>query len=147
MVVLLRATTSMSVYERALVERGIPTHVVGGRGYWSQQQVSDLRHWLAALANPLDELALYSVLASPLAGLSLDSVTLLALHAREARRDPMWALREAIGNADDALAAALPAEDLARARTFLERFDSERAEAPRVALETLIDRVGHAHRV
>ena len=139
-VVLLRATTSMSVYERALVERGIPTHVVGGRGYWSQQQVSDLRHWLAALANPLDELALYSVLASPLAGLSLDSVTLLALHAREAGRDPMWALREAIGNAEDGLAAALPAEDLARARTFLERFDSERAEAPRVALETLIDR-------
>ena len=57
-VVLLRATTSMSVYERALEERGVPTHVVGGRGYWSQQQVLDLRHWLAALANPLDELAL-----------------------------------------------------------------------------------------
>ena len=73
-VVLLRATTSMSVYERALVERDIPTHVVGGRGYWSQQQVSDLRHWLSALANPLDELALLSVLASPLAGLALDSV-------------------------------------------------------------------------
>ena len=87
-VVLLRATTSMSVYERALVERGIPTHVVGGRGYWSQQQVSDLRHWLAALANPLDELALYSVLASPLAGLSLDSVTLLALHAPRAGQGP-----------------------------------------------------------
>ena len=139
-VVLLRATTSMSVYERALVERGIPTHVVGGRGYWSQQQVSDLRHWLAALANPLDELALYSVLASPLAGLTLDSVTLVALHAREAHRDPMWALREAIGNPGDALAGALPAADLAKARAFLERFDSERAEAPRVALETLIDR-------
>ena len=139
-VVLLRATTSMSVYERALVERGIPTHVVGGRGYWSQQQVSDLRHWLAALANPLDELALYSVLGSPLAGLSLDSVTLLALHAREQRRDPMWALRQAIASPEDALGAALPPADLARARTFLERFDDERAAAPRVALETLIDR-------
>ena len=57
-VVLMRATTSMGFYERALEERGIPTHVVGGRGYWEQQQVSDLRHWLAALANPLDELAL-----------------------------------------------------------------------------------------
>ncbi len=140
-VVLLRATTSMAVYERALVERGIPTHVVGGRGYWSQQQVSDLRHWLAALANPLDELALYSVLGSPLAGLSLDSVALVAVHARRAHRDPMWALREAIGNPGDALAEDLPAGDLAKARTFLERFDSERAEAPRVALETLIDRV------
>ena len=34
-VVLLRATTHMGFYERALEERGIPTHVVGGRGYWS----------------------------------------------------------------------------------------------------------------
>ena len=139
-VVLLRATTSMSVYERALVERGIPTHVVGGRGYWSQQQVSDLRHWLTALANPLDELALYSVLASPLAGLALDSVALVALHAREARKDPMWALREGVTGAEGGLAEVLPPADLARARAFLERFDAERAAAPRVALETLIDR-------
>ncbi|MBN1528499.1 MAG: UvrD-helicase domain-containing protein [Thermoleophilaceae bacterium] len=138
-VVLLRATTSMSVYERALVERGIPTHVVGGRGYWSQQQVSDLRHWLTALANPLDELALYSVLASPLAGLSLDSVGLLALEARRGRKDPMRALREGVAGTDG-LAELLPAADLGRARTFLERFDEERAAAPRVALETLIDR-------
>ena len=63
----------MGFFERALEERGIPAHVVGGRGYFAQQQVSDLRHWLAALANPLDELALYSVLASPLGGLSLDA--------------------------------------------------------------------------
>ena len=41
---------------------------MGGRGYCSQQQVADLRHWLAALANPLDEMAVYSVLGSPLAG-------------------------------------------------------------------------------
>ena len=57
---LFRATTRMGLFERALDERGIPVHVVGGRGYWGQQQVADLRHWLAALANPLDELALYS---------------------------------------------------------------------------------------
>ena len=42
-VVLLRATTHMRFYERALEERGIPTYVLGGRGYWSQQQVADLR--------------------------------------------------------------------------------------------------------
>src|SRR6185436_11416184 len=64
-VLLFRATTAMGFFERALDERGIPVHVVGGRGYWGQQQVADLRHWLAALANPLDGLALYSVLASP----------------------------------------------------------------------------------
>ena len=128
-VVLLRATTSMAVYERALEERGIPTHVVGGRGYWGQQQVIDLRHWLAALANPLDELALYSVLASPLAGLSLDSVALVAVHARRAHRDPLWALREALGRPGDGLAEVLP-PTTGQARAFLERFDAERPRRP-----------------
>ena len=85
-VLLFRATTHMSFYERALDERGIPTHVVGGRGYWAQQQVADLRHWLAAL-NPLDELAVYSVLASPLAGLSLDAVALIGMEAQRTGRD------------------------------------------------------------
>ena len=96
-VLLLRATTHMAYYERALEERGIPTHVVGGRGYWSQQQVADLRHWLSALANPLDELAVYSVLASPLAGLSLDAVALIGLEARRSGRDPWWLLSDAVG--------------------------------------------------
>ena len=59
-VMLFRATTAMGLFERALEDRGIPVHVVGGRGYWGQQQVLDLRHWLAALANPLDGLAVYS---------------------------------------------------------------------------------------
>ncbi len=140
-VVLLRATTSMSVYERALEERGVPTHVVGGRGYWSQQQVLDLRHWLAALANPLDELSLYSVLGSPLVGLGLDSVALVARCARRERKDPLWAIREALEQGQGHwLAQVLPPDDWRRLGTFLTRFDAERRAATRVALETLIDR-------
>jgi ATP-dependent helicase/nuclease subunit A len=160
-VVLLRATTHMAHYERALEERGIPTHVVGGRGYWSQQQVADLRHWLSALANPLDELAVYSVLASPLAGLSLDAVALIGLEARAAGRDPWWALREALGRPDASggpagvrheasdirterdeppLAELLPPADRRRAASFVALFETERQAAPQVSLETLIDR-------
>jgi len=134
-VLLLRATTSMGFYERALEERGIPTHVVGGRGYWAQQQVADLRHWLSALANPLDELAVYSVLASPLAGLSLDAVALIGLEAKRTRRDPWWLLRE-----PDGLFELLPAADRRRAAAFVERFEAERSATPQVSLETLIDR-------
>ncbi len=104
-VMLFRATTAMGIFERALEERGIPVHVVGGRGYWGQQQVADLRHWLAALANPLDGLALYSVLASPLAGLSLDAVALIGLRARRSRRGPWRTVREP----DEELLEALPA--------------------------------------
>ena len=90
----MRATTHMHVYERALEERGIPTYVLGGRGYWSQQQVADLRNYLAALANPLDGLALYSVLASPLGGLSLDSLVLIAAEARRSGWAP-WRIAHA----------------------------------------------------
>jgi ATP-dependent helicase/nuclease subunit A len=134
-VVLMRATTHMVHYERALEERGIPTHVVGGRGYWSQQQVADLRHWLSALANPLDELAVYSVLASPLAGLSLDAVALIGLHARAAKRDPWWLISE-----PSELMSLLPPTDRRRLTAFVALFEEERRVAPQVSLETLIDR-------
>ena len=143
-VMLFRATTAIGLFERALEERGIPVHVVGGRGYWSQQQVADLRHWLSALANPLDGLAVYSVLASPLVGLSLDSVALIGLEARRRHRDPLWVLEEQFGpgssNGDRALPGLLPAADRRRIGSFLGRFAAERAIATQVALETLIDR-------
>ena len=134
-VLLLRATTSMGFYERALEERGIPTHVVGGRGYWAQQQVADLRHWLSALANPLDELAVYSVLASPLGGLSLDAVALIGLHARQARRNVWWTISEPNGLADE-----LPAQDRRRLEGFVRLFEAERRGAPQKPLETLVHR-------
>jgi ATP-dependent helicase/nuclease subunit A len=140
-VLLLRATTHMSFYERALEERGVPTHVVGGRGYWAQQQVADLRHWLAALANPLDGLAVYSVLASPLVGASLDAVALVGLAARRDHGgDPWWALEQAFGGSDGALTAQLPDRDRELIGRFVELFHEERAAAPGFSLETLIDR-------
>jgi ATP-dependent helicase/nuclease subunit A len=143
-VMLFRATTAMGLFERALEERGIPVHVVGGRGYWGQQQVMDLRHWLAALANPLDGLAVYSVLASPLAGLSLDGVALIGLRARRSGRDPWWALSAALGRGggepDPELLEQLPPQDRARLAAFADRFEAERRIAGQVPLETLIDR-------
>ncbi|MGI8844811.1 MAG: UvrD-helicase domain-containing protein, partial [Thermoleophilaceae bacterium] len=143
-VVLLRATTSIGVYERAFEERGLPTYVLGGRGYWSQQQVADLRAYLAALANPLDELALHSVLASPLVGVSLDALVLLAATARRQHWD-VWRTVEALaageaGPAAGELAAVLPDSDRRALVAFAGRFDADRRAAPRVALEALIDR-------
>ncbi len=58
----------MRVYERALEDRGIPTYVIGGRGYWAHPQVVDMVAYLRALANPRDLESLYTVLASPLVG-------------------------------------------------------------------------------
>ena len=44
---------------------GCPTLAAGGSGWWGRQQIRDLCHLLAALANPRDEEALLGLLASP----------------------------------------------------------------------------------
>jgi DNA helicase-2/ATP-dependent DNA helicase PcrA len=77
-VVLVRATASLRPLEDALEEAGLPTYVVGGRGYWSGEQVRDALAYLAVLSNPLDERALYTVLASPFCGVGADALVLLA---------------------------------------------------------------------
>ncbi len=133
-VVLMRATTDMRAYERALERRGLPTYVIGGRGYWSHPQVVDLVAYLRALANPRDEESLYGVLASPIVGVSLDALVILAAAARESGRDPWWLLREPRGELD-----GLGAQDRARLDRFASWFAAERERAPRCAIEELID--------
>ena len=133
-VVLLRATTDMRAYERALERRGLPTYVIGGRGYWSHPQVVDLVVYLRTLANPRDEESLYGVLASPLVGASLDALVVLAAASRETERDPWWLLREPRGELD-----ALDGADRARLDTFTAWFAGERERARRCGMEELID--------
>ena len=114
-VVLMRATTDMRAYERALERHGLPTYVIGGRGYWSHPQVLDLVAYLRVLANPRDEEALHTVLASPLVGASTDALVILAGTARERASDAWAVLRDGAGAIDglsdadrDALGSAAP---------------------------------------
>ena len=83
---LLRALGDLPVFERALEDQGLLTLSVGGRGYWGRQVVRDLCAWLAALANPRDEAALYGILASPLVGLSSDALA----HIARAGKGKAW---------------------------------------------------------
>jgi len=133
-VVLTRASTDLRAYERALEDRGIPTYVIGGRGYWAHPQVVDLVAYLRALANPRDEEALYTVLACPLVGVSLDALVLLAARARSEERDPWWVLQSGV---------ELDVADLDRERLadFTTWFAREREGAARASLAELIERV------
>ncbi len=79
--VLLRSVGDLPLYQRALEERGLSTLAAVG-SFWGHQQVNDLLAYLRVLANPLDELALHGTLASPLVGLSSDSLALLARGAQ-----------------------------------------------------------------
>jgi ATP-dependent exoDNAse (exonuclease V) beta subunit len=132
-VVLLRALGDLPVYERALEDQGLLTMSVGGRGYWGRQVVRDLCAWLAAIANPRDEAALYGVLASPLVGLSSDGLA----HVARAGTGNAW---RAIA-ADRQLRAVLSDDDRERLEVFAARFAAERAIAPRLALDELLRRV------
>jgi ATP-dependent exoDNAse (exonuclease V) beta subunit len=156
-VVLLRGLGDLPVYERALEDQGLLTLSVGGRGYWGRQVVRDLCAWLAALANPRDETALYGVLASPLVGVSSDALA----HVARAGRGNAWRAIErafpapggeegvASGRGDelaangggDELGARLRDDDRDRLRVFAERFAAERALAPRLGLDELLRRV------
>ncbi len=133
-VLLIRATTDMRAYEKALERRGLPTYVIGGRGYWSHPQVVDLVSYLRALANPRDEEALYGVLASPLVGVSLDALVVLASGARGSARDPWWVLREPGQDL-----GGLSTEDRARLTAFTAWFADERARSGATGIEELID--------
>ncbi|HVS28406.1 MAG TPA: UvrD-helicase domain-containing protein, partial [Solirubrobacteraceae bacterium] len=134
-VVLLRATGDISLYERALSERGIPTYVVGGRGFWDQREVSDLLAYLAVLANPRDELRLYELLASPFAGVSTDAFVILGAAVRDGDRDA-WSLL----SSPDGPQGELSAADLERVECLLRLIAAERPGVGRHAIEQLIAR-------
>lgn len=135
-VLLTRATTDLRAYERALEDLGVPTYVIGGRGYWAHPQVVDLVAYLRALANPRDEEQLLTVLASPLVGASVDALVGVMAGARQSGRDPWWVLREPEGRLD-----ALAADDRERLARFAEWFSLERKAVPRLGVEELIERV------
>jgi ATP-dependent exoDNAse (exonuclease V) beta subunit len=118
-VLLTRASTDLRVYERALEDAGVPSYLIGGRGYWSHPQVVELVSYLRALANPRDEEAWYATLGSPLCGLSLDGLVLVAAGARD----------------------ELEAEDRSRLERFEEWFAAERRAAARIGPAELIERV------
>jgi len=89
-VVLTPAQTHVVLYQQALVDRGVDVYVVGGRGYYARDEVSDVTALLRLLVNPHDDLALVTVLRSPLVGLSDDGLYLLGREVRQAGARSLW---------------------------------------------------------
>ena len=148
MVVLLRAFTHVDAYEEALERFGLEPYVVGGRGYWSQQQVEDLLRLLAVVANPLDDEMLFGALACP---------------ACEASPDALWLLRNATGHGrhvwptleslfgereaeleDATMLDAIGEIDRARLSRFFALVGQLRAEAAVTPLDALVERTMNA---
>jgi ATP-dependent helicase/nuclease subunit A len=96
MVVLLRAFTHLDAYEDSLERAGLRPYTIGGRGYWSQQQVADVCALLATVANPLDDQALFGALASPACAAAPDTLWLLRAAAGRGRH--VWPALEQAAN-------------------------------------------------
>jgi ATP-dependent exoDNAse (exonuclease V) beta subunit len=154
-VVLLRAFTHVDAYEEALERAGLAPYVVGGRGYWSQQQVEDLLRLLETVANPLDDEMLLGALAAPANGASPDALWLLRratlpeTEDGERRRPPhLWPLIEWRFGAgehrpeplDERWLDEIPADDAGRLERFCTILARLRAAAPVLALDELVER-------
>jgi ATP-dependent helicase/nuclease subunit A len=142
-VVLLRASGDLEVFERALQLCGLRTLAAVGT-FWRHQQIGDLISYLRALANPLDEEALYAVLASPLGGCSKDCLALLADAARSARSGAWETALAAVAQDGDGGEAGpslgLVPGDREALTVFCMRLQAERANASRHTISELIER-------
>ncbi|HEU5064043.1 MAG TPA: UvrD-helicase domain-containing protein [Solirubrobacterales bacterium] len=145
MVVLLRAFTHLDAYEDSLERAGLRPYVVGGRGYWSQQQVADVCALLAVVANPLDDHALFGALASPACAVAPDTLWLLRRAAGKRRH--VWpAVERAAGAGEAELVDPERLEGIPEAeRELLARFVATigalRERAPRLSLAALVEAV------
>jgi ATP-dependent helicase/nuclease subunit A len=160
MVVLLRAFTHLDAYEDSLERAGLRPYVVGGRGYWSQQQVADVCALLAVIANPLDDHALFGALASPACAAAPE--TLWLLRAAAGKRRHVWPALEQAAGADHVVPLsghtrqrnhairevelaeperldAIPDSELELLRAFVARIGSLRERGPRLSLPALVE--------
>jgi ATP-dependent helicase/nuclease subunit A len=135
-VLLFAAGTDAEWYEEELRAAGVPTYRATGRGYFGQQQVVDVLSYLRLLHNRYDDRALLNVLASPLVGVSNDT---LALTRRAASKRPIFT------GIERSLPEGVSEEDARLLRAFRQRYDRLTAAASRVSLERLIEQVISEH--
>jgi ATP-dependent exoDNAse (exonuclease V) beta subunit len=156
MVVLLRAFTHVDLYAEALELAGLQPQVIGGRGYWSAQQVADALRLLACVANPLEDEALLGALASPACGAGPDALWMLRRIAGRGRHlwpaleelfDPSAPQEEEPDERELARRAEaerwserLPDADRERLARFHGRLTELRSVAPTLPLDSLVER-------
>lgn len=72
--ILVPALTHSSRFQEALGRQGVETYLVRGKGYYSMDEVSDIRSLLQVMVDPRDDLALLAVLRSPFVQVSDDTL-------------------------------------------------------------------------
>jgi len=133
-VILLPQLTEVNQYQEALLARGLDVYVVRGKGYYSQEEVADVIALLQLLLNPHDDLALLTVLRSPLVGVSDDCLFLVGRASRRQRSRSLWAVIR-----EGTVLGHLAEDDRSRLYALLDRLDRLRDRVGRPGLSRLID--------
>ncbi|MCB0869741.1 MAG: UvrD-helicase domain-containing protein [Solirubrobacterales bacterium] len=140
--ILLRATTRVALFAKALRQFGLTPYVAKSSGYWESREALDMRALLGVIANPLDDESLLTVLTSPACGLTSDALWLLA-DARPGRWVPLWRCvewcvgRNPIESGKAESIGQVPAEDVETLNTLVETLDDLRRESSRMPLDEL----------
>ncbi len=72
--ILVRSRKRLAVFERALLEAGVPHRAVGGRGWHQAEEIADLRDALRVIHDPEDRHAVAAFLSGPIVRASDDAI-------------------------------------------------------------------------
>jgi len=131
---LFRSLADSSAYESALVGEGLDYHVVGGSGFFAQQEVLDLINVLTAVEDPLDAVSLAGALRSPFFSLSDDALFWVAT-------DRPGSLHQGLERSEGDWLDRLPEADRPRAARARRLLGDWRGVKDRVPIAALVDRI------
>lgn len=156
--ILLPRLTYTAPYEQALDDAGVPFYVVAGGGLYRQQEVYDLLNALAAIEDPLDDVALLGFLRGGMIGLDDNALLHLATAVgppyRPRLRDPAvadrldnWS-RDALHRAADILDELSADKDALSIDALIERVLDRTAFATSLLAQTQgVRKVGNLRRI
>lgn len=135
--ILYRSLSDITLYEEAFSACGLPFKTYAGRGFFERQEIWDVLNCLKTLNNQLDELALASVLRSPIGNLSDDALFALRVERDETtgERKP---LIEEIARAATGDIPLFPAEELVSIQNFIQLYYELRKLNGRIRVTELI---------
>jgi ATP-dependent helicase/nuclease subunit A len=135
--ILFRSLSNAHLYEEVFKAQALPYMTIGGRGYYGRQEVWDMLNLLKALHNPSDDLALASVLRSPMFGLSDDG--LFALRLKKDAEGNSLSLWDALQSDPDLGPFPIPARDRPALEFARQCFLNLAALAGRVTVDQLLE--------
>jgi ATP-dependent helicase/nuclease subunit A len=138
--ILVRALGAAKPFERALDRFGIPFVVSGGRTFLEAREIRDVLALLAALVNPLDDVAVVGLLRSPLVGMPDEEVFRIGRDGWRAEFDRLFGRTRPM--------AGFTAPDLLLASALDEcGYASGLTERGRANLEKLFAHIRREHRL